>query len=140
MDESNINYMDEFNFNENDMSTSVKQLRNKKSEQNEETIAYKDIRMKLYDDIINRDISTDIDTIKPNITKKNNNKKPIKINNQKNKNFYKNILFFSLIFFGVHNYDFNNFLINQKFSYYSIVFLKLVLFLALFYLYKYLMN
>ena len=47
MDKFDINYMNEFDINETDMSTSVKQLQNKKNEDD----IYKNIRMDLYNEL-----------------------------------------------------------------------------------------
>ena len=43
--------MDEFNFDDTEMSTSINQLRKKKSEKYDENNSYTNIRMKLYDEI-----------------------------------------------------------------------------------------
>ena len=68
-------------------------------------------------------------------------KKINKINKIKsNKNFYINLIIFSLIFFLVNNYELNTYLVSKKFSYNIIIFIKLVLFLALYYFYQYLIK
>ena len=151
--------MNEFNFYETEMSTSINQLRKKKSEQDDETNSYTNIRMKLYNDI-NSPLNTnsllntnsypilkqDNSNILYNKNKRINNKnkrinnKNKCINNKNNKNNYFNIISVSLIFFFVNNYYLNNFLLLKKFSYYTIVFIKLILFLIIYYLYKYLIN
>ena len=43
--------MDEFNFDDTEMSTSINQLKKKKSELDDENNSYTDIRMKLYNEI-----------------------------------------------------------------------------------------
>jgi hypothetical protein len=152
--------MNEFNFDETEMSTSINQLRKKKSEQDNETNSYTNIRMKLYNDI-NSPVNTNsypilkqdnsnilynknkyINNKNKHINNKNkhiNNKNKC-INNKNNKNNYFNIISVSLIFFIVNNYYLNNYLVLIKFSYYTIVFIKLILFLLIYYLYKYLIN
>lgn len=130
--------MDEFEFSETEMSTSIKELQNRTNEENEENIVYKNIRMKLYDDL---NISDSIESINTKKYINNKKKKPNKVYPRKNnKPLYINILIFSLIFFMVNNYYFNEYLINKKFSYYIIVFFKLCLLLVLHYFYKYLMR
>lgn len=122
--------MDEFDFDETDMSSSIKDL--KKKNQYIKTLEYKNIQQDLYNDI---NLEKSINNIKYM-----NTKKPHPVKNQtikKKKNLYVNLLIFSLIFFLVNNFYFNEYLINKKFSYYIIVFFKLVLFLFLFYLYKF---
>jgi hypothetical protein len=135
MDEFNF---DDTNFDDTKMSTSINQLRKKKSEQDNDSASYANIRMKLYNDIN-----------APPILQQNNkdilyrpikNKKQNKSIKPKNKNFYFNIIIFSLIFFFVNNYYLNDLLILKKNSYYTIVFIKLVLFLVIYYIYKYFIN
>jgi uncharacterized membrane protein len=57
-----------------------------------------------------------------------------------NKNFYINLIIFSLLFFMVNNYELNNYLVSKKFGYNIIIFIKLVLFLVLYYFYQYLIK
>lgn len=138
--------MDEFNFDDAEMSTSINQLRKKKSEIYDENNSYTDIRMKLYDEITSHPIPQTIPqkNIISNVSHKQHgrikkNKKQNKNIKYTNKHFYFNILIFAIIFFIANNYYLNNYLIINKFSYYTVVFIKLVLFLTMYYTYKYLM-
>jgi hypothetical protein len=112
------------------MSTSITQLRKKKTELDDENNLYSNIRMNLFNDLKTQPIK-----------KINNIRKPKKkIIKSDKRNLYLNILVFSLIFFFVNNYYLNEYLIEYKFSYYIIVTIKLVLFFTLYYLYKYILN
>jgi hypothetical protein len=132
--------MEEFNFDDTEMSTSINQLRKKKSEIDDENNSYTDIRMKLYDEIKSPPILQTNNISHKQHSRLKKNKKQNKNIKHANKHFYFNILIFSLIFFFVNNYYLNNYFILKKFSYYTVVFIKLVLFLTLYYMYKYLIN
>ena len=87
--------MEEFNFDDTEMSTSINQLRKKKSEIDDENNSYTDIRMKLYDEIKSPPISqkNNISNVshKQHIRLKKNKKQNKNIKNT-NKHFYFNHL------------------------------------------------
>ncbi len=119
--------MDEFNFDEKELSTPINTLRKKKTELDDEK-SYNILRNRLY---------TELNT--PIIEKKSQYvplKKNKKIKLKKQQYNYQNLFIFSLLFFLVNIYEFNVYLLQKKLNYYTIILIKLVLFLILNYIFK----
>ena len=169
--------MEEFDFDNHEMSTSIQTLRKKKSELDDETM-----HNRMREEHMNnkfRNEHNDDNTISPNndnmlshnndnilshnndnILSHNNdnnyynirdklyndmNNKPIKKKTSKKKGdanmlsdneTYNNLFIFCFIFILVNNYSFHYYLITQQYSYYSIVIIKMLLFLLINFIYK----
>jgi hypothetical protein len=131
--------MEEFDFEETNMSTSIDKLRKKKSELDDEK-PYNVIRNNLYDELNTKSqqkiqseyvpenvIPKQKQTIKK--TKRNRNKR------QQQNNYY-NLFIFAIIFLLVNNYELNTYLVQHRYGYYTIVIIKLILFIVINYIYK----
>ena len=128
--------MEDFNFEETEMSTSIDKLRKKKSEIDDEK-PYNIIRNNLYNEL-NTPLNNNNKLKQLSNNNNNSNKlKQLSNNNKLNQlsNNY-NLLTFIIIFIIVNNYEFHIYLTQQKFSYYMIVIIKLLLFLIINYIYK----
>ncbi len=119
--------MDEFNFDEKELSTPINTLRKKKTELDDEK-SYNILRNRLYTEL-NTPIIEKTSQYVP--LKKN---KKIKLKKQQYN--YQNLFIFSLLFFLVNIYEFNVYLLQKKLNYYTIILIKLVLFLILNYIFK----
>ena len=125
--------MEEFDFseNENEMSTSINTLRKKKSELDNEK-PYNVIRNKLYNEINAPPLQQTSVYVPDNVITHQQNIKKYKKHKNKTYN-YQNLFIFVIIFFLVNMYELNMYLIQQKLSYYTIIFIKLLLFMFLYY-------
>jgi hypothetical protein len=128
--------MEEFDFEETDMSTSIDKLRKKKTELDDEK-PYNVIRKNLYNELQKKVKS---ENIPQNIIKKQTIKKSKKNKNKKQQSNYYNLFIFAIIFLVVNNYELNTYLVQHRYSYYTIVFIKLILFIIINYLYKFFVS
>ena len=124
--------MEEFDFDETTLSTSVDKLRKKKSELDDEK-PYNLIYNNLYNEINSQQIPTNLEKKNIPIIKKNKNKNK---NKQTTNIFYK-VFIFSLIFILVNYYELHIYLVSQKYAYYTIVIIKLILFIIINYIFKF---
>jgi len=126
--------MEEFDFNETEMSTSIEKLRKKKTELDDENnnkmnnlnyenenSNYKDIMKNLNNEIKNNHYNRDRNYNRNHHNSDRHNRNKIK--QSKNNDFYKNLIVFSVIFFIVNHHKLYNFLLYKRFSYYTIVFI-----------------
>lgn len=130
--------MEEFDFEETNLSTSIDKLRKKKTELDDEK-PYNLIRKNLYNELNSQPHvppKTSVyvpDNILTQTTKKN---KKHKHKTKKQTDNYYNLFVFSIIFILVNNFELHTYLINQRFGYYTIVIIKLILFIAINYIFK----
>lgn len=124
--------MEEFDFDEKEMSTSIQSLRKKKTELDDEK-SYNNIRNRLYDELNAPPLQqTSVyvpDEIKPI-------RKQKKLKKKKQMYSYQSLFVFAIIFFIVNVYELNVYLNQQKLSYYTIVLIKLLIFIVINYVYK----
>ena len=130
--------MEEFDFEETEMSTSIDKLRKKKTELDDEK-HYNVIRNNLYNELntpSQKKVITEY--IPENIIpqQKQTIKKHRKNRNKKKQNNYYNLFIFAIIFLLVNNYEFNTYLVQHRYGYYTIVVIKLILFIIINYIYK----
>ena len=123
--------MDEFDFSENEMSTPIETLRKKKTELDDEK-PYNVIRNTLYNELNEPSVQKSYVQVNKQdpIKKHKKNKHKMKTYN------YQNLFIFVIIFFLVNIYELNIYLSQQKLSYYTIVFIKLLLFILMYYISK----
>ncbi len=132
--------MEEFDFEEKEMSTSINTLRKKKTELDDEK-SYNAIRNKLYDEINTQHLPIVQNSsiyVPDNIITQQQIKKHKKQKNKHKKqdSNYQGLVAFSIIFFMVNVYELNVYLQQHKLGYYTIVFIKLILFIILNHIYK----
>jgi hypothetical protein len=129
--------MEEFDFDETTLSTSVDKLRKKKSELDDEK-PYNLIYNNLYNELNTPQIKKKKNSkqLLPIIKKKKNIKNIKNIKNNKVTNTYYKLFIFSVLFLLVNNYELHIYLVNQKYAYYTIVIIKLILFIIINYIFK----
>lgn len=124
--------MEDFDFTEQELSTSIDTLRKKKTELDDEK-PYNVLRNRLFNEIntppvYHEPVYVPKEYLHEIKRKKHKNKK-------KTFNYF-NVFVYAIIFFIVNNYEFTVYLINKKLSYYTIIFIKLILFIIMNYIYK----
>ena len=118
------------------MSTPIETLRKKKTELDDEK-PYNVIRNTLYNELNEPSLQKSYVQFSDNPINKQYPIKKHKKNKHKMKTYnYQNLFIFVIIFFLVNIYELNIYLSQQKLSYYTIVFIKLLLFILMYYITK----